>query len=817
MSLQICCRSMTPPALNFNAFLEKEELKNTGSNFTDWFRNLRIILNAAQKTYVLEAPLGAPPAEYASEDEKNVFRTQKEDHNIVQCAILYGLEYELQKRFEHSAAYQIIEELKLIFQTHAQQESYEASEKFFNCKMEENGSVSEHVLKMSGYADKLHSLGITIPIELGIHRVLQSLPPSYKNFVMNYNMQCMKKTLPELFQMLKTAEVEIKKEHQVLMVNKTTGFKKGKPKNKGDFKKGGKKVATPAKKPKVVPKTDTECFYCKGTGHWKRNCPKYLADKKAGKVNKGICDIHVIDVYLTSTRSSAWVFDTGSVANICNSKQELRNKRRLARNEVTMRVGNGSKVDVIAVGTLPLRLPSGLVINLNNCYLVPALSMNIISGSCLMQNGYSFKSENNGCSIYMNNIFYGHAPMKNGLFLLDLDSSSTHIHNVNAKRIKLNDDIAAYMWHCRLGHIGVKRMKKLHSDGLLESLDYESFETCEPCLMGKMTRTPFSGSMERATDLLEIIHTDVCGPMSVSARGGYRYFVTFTDDLSRYGYIYLMKHKSETFEKFKEFQSEVENHRNRKIKFLRSDRGGEYLSYEFGTHMKQCGIVSQLTPAGTPQRNGVSERRNRTLLDMVRSMMSLTDLPLSFWGHALETAAFTLNRAPSKSVETTPYELWFGKKPKLSFLKVWGCDVYVKKLQPDKLEPKAEKCVFIGYPKETIGYTFYHRSEGRVFVAKNGSFLEKEFLSKGVSSRKVELSEVNEPPPELESSAAQDVLVAPQPTGEEVNDNDHETSNLDSTEIRRSTRERTTPEWYGNPVMNVMLLDNDEPANYEDC
>ena len=100
---------------------------------------------------------------------------------------------------------------------------------------------------------------------------------------------------------------------------------------------------------------------------------------------KGIFDIHVIDVYLTNTRSSAWVFDTGSVANICNSKQGLRIKRRLAnKDEVTMCMGNGSKVDVIAVGMLPLHLPSGLVLDLNNCYLVPALSMNIISGSCLM-------------------------------------------------------------------------------------------------------------------------------------------------------------------------------------------------------------------------------------------------------------------------------------------------------------------------------------------------------------------------------------------------------------------------------------------------
>ena len=102
--------------------------------------------------------------------------------------------------------------------------------------------------------------------------------------------------------------------------------------------------------------------------------------------------------------------------------------------------------------------------------------------------------------------------------------------------------------------------------------------------------------------------------------------------------------------------------------------------------------------------------------------MSLTDLPLSFWDYALEIAAFTLNRAPSKSVETTPYELWFGKKPKLSFLKVWGCDAYMKIFQPDKLEAKSEKYVFIEYPKETVGYTFYHRSEGKIFIVRMDPF-----------------------------------------------------------------------------------------------
>ena len=150
----------------------------------------------------------------------------------------------------------------------------------------------------------------------------------------------------------------------------------------------------------------------------------------------------------------------------------------------------------------------------------------------------------------MNNTFYGHAPNVNGL--LNLDRRDTHVHNIGAKICGVNNDSTTYLWHFCLSHIGVKPMKKLHADGLLKSLDYESFDTCEPCMPhGKMTKTPFSGTMGRANDLLEIIHTDVYGPMSVEACGGYRYFLTFTDDLSWYGYIYLMKHKSKTFEMFK--------------------------------------------------------------------------------------------------------------------------------------------------------------------------------------------------------------------------------------------------------------------------
>ena len=199
--------------LNFNVFLEKAKLKDDGSNYTDWVRNLRIILIVAQKNYILAAPLGEKPAAGATPEIVNTYQSKADDYSIVQCAMLYILEPGLQRCFEHHGAYEMFQELKLIFQANAWIERYEVSNKFYSCKMEENSSISEHILRMSGYHNHLTQLGVNLPVDSVIDRVLQSLPPSYKSFVMNYNMQGMNKTIPELFAMLKAAEVEIKKEH----------------------------------------------------------------------------------------------------------------------------------------------------------------------------------------------------------------------------------------------------------------------------------------------------------------------------------------------------------------------------------------------------------------------------------------------------------------------------------------------------------------------------------------------------------------------------------------------------------------------------
>ncbi|KAJ9564851.1 hypothetical protein OSB04_000817 [Centaurea solstitialis] len=422
--------------------------------------------------------------------------------------------------------------------------------------------------------------------------------------------------------------------------------------------------------------------------------------------------IFMIDCLITSYES--WVIDTGSGNHICNHLQGFTRRETLRKDRSNLRVGEGTPLIAEAVGSYSLSLPSGLVLELENSTPV------------------------------------------NGLYTVNLQDDNKEIYHISKRSKDIEDQ--TYLWHCRLGHINKKRVELLLKGGFLGTFDFKPFDNCESCLSGKMTKEPFNKDNERASNLLEIVHTDVCGPFSHEARGGYRYFITFTDDFSRYGYVYLMRHKSESFEKFREYQNEVQNQLDRKIKFLRSDRGGKYLSQEFGNHLIECGIVSQLTPPYTPQMNGVSERRNRTLLDMVRSMMCHSTLPVSFWGHALETAAHILNRAPTKSVERTPYELW-----------------------KEKLKPKSDKCFFVGYPKTTVGYYFYNPEENKVFVARNGKFLEEKFLSSRKTREDVDLQVVDE-----ENTTP---IVEPEIQHENVEPQSEPIEEVQTQDLRRSNRD----------------------------
>ena len=159
---------------------------------------------------------------------------------------------------------------------------------------------------------------------------------------------------------------------------------------------------------------------------------------------------------------------------------------------------------------------------------------------------------------------------------------------------------------------------------------------------GKDDQKTFPTKGNKTNALLELVYTDVCGPINIRATGGYEYFITFIDVHSRYGYVYIMQHKSEAFEKFKEFRAKVKKQLDTHIKVVRSDQCGEYLSNEFIDHLVQNRILSQLTAPGTPQQNGVAKRKNQNLLDMTRSMMSYSDLSLFLWGYAMEITMYIL-------------------------------------------------------------------------------------------------------------------------------------------------------------------------------
>ena len=217
---------------------------------------------------------------------------------------------------------------------------------------------------------------------------------------------------------------------------------------------------------------------------------------------------------------------------------------------------------------------------------------------------------------------------------------------------------------------------------------------------------------------------------------GQQYFITFIDDFTRYGYLYLIHEKSQSLEVFKSFKVEVENQLNKRIKNVRSDCGGEYYgkydgsgeqrSRPFAKFLEEWGIVPQYTMPGSPSMNGVVERQNRTLKDMVRSMISHSNLPISLWGEALKTATYILNRVPTKATVKTPYELWTVKKPSLKHLHIWGCPAEARPYRPHekKLDSRTVSCYFIGYSERSRGYKFYDPTAKSIFETGNARFFE---------------------------------------------------------------------------------------------
>jgi transposase InsO family protein len=247
--------------------------------------------------------------------------------------------------------------------------------------------------------------------------------------------------------------------------------------------------------------------------------------------------------------------------------------------------------------------------------------------------------------------------------------------------------------------------------------------------MGKQHKDPISKrSTWRATQKLQLIHADICDPISPMSNNKKRYSLCFIDDFSRKACIYFLSEKSEAFNMFKCFKKLVENETGLSIKCLRTDRGGEFNSKDFNEFCKQHGIKRQLTAAYTPQQNRVAERKNRTVMNLVRSMLSEKKMPKNFWPEAVNWAIYMLNRSPTLAVkDVTPQEAWSGVKPTVEHFRVFGCISYahIPDARRTKLTSKSLLCVLLGVSEESKAYRLYDPTSKRIVVSRDVIFEEE--------------------------------------------------------------------------------------------
>jgi hypothetical protein len=355
---------------------------------------------------------------------------------------------------------------------------------------------------------------------------------------------------------------------------------------------------------------------------------------------------------------------------------------------------------------------------------VPKMKNSFIFVSKLISEGFKVEFDKDGCKVNDDQgVIVAEARRDKNLYLLNVKvcKDTTHIAN--------SSDEGAMFWHERLGHLNMASLKEL--DAMVDGMNLKEVplhHICEGCIKGKHQRTSFpKDGTTRASQLLEIVHTDVCRPMKTTSHGGARYFLTFIDDFSRKTHVYFLKAKGEAFEKFKQYKALVENEIGHKIKMLRFDNKGEFVSKKFDAFLGECGIQRQTSAPYSPQQNGVAKHANRTIMECARSMILAQGLELEFWGKAVSTTVYIKNRCPTKALDSkTPQEAWSGRKPNVSHLRIFGCKAFAHVLNEKrtKLESKSMPSVFLGYYEGTKAYRLMCVETKRIIKSRNVVFIE---------------------------------------------------------------------------------------------
>lgn len=540
------------------------------------------------------------------------------------------------------------------------------------------------------------------------------------------------------------------------------------------------------------------CFFCGKPGHKKRSCKEFLAQKSASesgekkkykpkqeqkvkqvRENDSTSFTFMVRQKTNATLSRSWLIDSGATSHMCNDKDAFLRMEQGSRLSVIVADGNENRVEGVGDCLIECVNDSGeaVELTLTGVLYVPSLDGNMISVSKLASKGVRAEFDGSGCKLVYGNAVVAVGVRKSDMYFLRfandrLLQAKTRDHSKNCQ----------HTWHRRLGHRDPEVLGEIKRRDLatgMKVVDCGIRWTCECCIQGKMARPSFPKAAEKtSTAVLDIVHTDVCGPMEETTPGGCRYYMSMIDDHSRYAFIYFLKEKSDVEQRIREYVRMAENQFGRKPRIIRSDQGGEYSSKALRRFYAEEGIKAEYTAAYSPQQNGVSERKNRSLSEMGRCMLLDAGMPKRYWAEAINTACYLQNRLPSAAVGCTPFEIWFEKKPDLNHLRLFGCSAYVlvPSVKRKKLDEKAIKMTFVGYSGEHKAYRMLNLATGQIQISRDVRFLEIENGSKGENKHRQKAAEqttqsegeeveltLNKPPktvaeaaPDAESSESED-------------------------------------------------------------
>lgn len=505
------------------------------------------------------------------------------------------------------------------------------------------------------------------------------------------------------------------------------------------------------------------CGKCGTSGHWETKCinkatgeQKHqgsykpiqidVVKKQVQKVNKVDGSAYVKCPVTKSllkvqrdgvTGTSPTVLDSGASVMVFGDRKWLSNIRSCS--PVVLRLADDrmlccnrqaeANVPVIVEGVKK-------ILNLKKVYYAPSLGVNLVSVSAItrLSRNVAVVFIETRCKILdltgQSTIASG-TRRDDGLYHLDIGQDEQPMREEKGPRLFLAKKNNGKLWHDRLGHVDATRIRKTLQIAEVEAAeDIPDCKDCETCVERKFKSLPFgkTGAF-RSEGPLDLVHLDLSGEMPSASVHGHRYFLAITDDWSRYTRVFFLKQKSDAFTAFQMFEKEAERTLERKLKAIQTDHGTEFLNARFSEHCRQFGIRHQKSVVYTPEQNGVIERRVGLIKEAAASMMGQATLPDALWAESIHAAVHVLNRLYSRALGDVPYRRWFGDKPSLDHIRVYGCVAYVMvpRHKQQSLKPKSMKGIFIGYPSDEKGWNIYIPSLGKVIVSRHVTFIEKEF------------------------------------------------------------------------------------------